>query len=251
MRLDTFLVKNNKFKSRNKASESIERGEIWVNGKAITKPAFDVLATDLIEIVYNEEPFVSIGGDKLKRAINKFNPTISNKVFFDVGASTGGFTDCLLRNGAKKVYCIDVGNNLLDKKLVDDDRVVVMDNTNARYLKQTDFPELADGIVVDCSFISLEYILPPLIDLLTDDGYILALVKPQFELQEKIKLKNGILKDNKERVKILKRLYEFCIQSNLNPQGLTCVTVNEKKNLEYVFLISKKGEISSFEDIFL
>ena len=251
MRLDTFLVESNKFKSRNKASESIQRGEIKVNSKVVTKPAFNVIESDLIEIIYKEEPFVSIGGNKLKRAIEKLNPSICNKVFIDVGASTGGFTDCLLRNGAKKVYCVDVGNNLLDAKIANDSRVIVMDNTNARYLKPADFQELVDAIVIDCSFISLEYILPPLIDLLNEDGYILALIKPQFELQERINLKNGILRNDKEREKILKRLYDFCIQLNLIPKGLTCVTVDTKKNLEYIFLISKKGLISSFEDILI
>ena len=191
MRLDSFLVESHKYKSRNKASEAIARGVIYVNGKICTKSSFLVTEKDLIEIRENTAPFVSIGGDKLNRAILKIKPEIENKVFIDVGASTGGFTDCLLRYNAKKVYCVDVGENLLDPSLVENERVVVMDRTNARYLTKDNFEDKIDGIVVDCSFISLEYILPTIVPLLSQNGYILALIKPQFELKERVKLKNG------------------------------------------------------------
>lgn len=249
MRLDIYLVANNFYKSRNKASEGIEKGEVLINGTVCLKVSEQVNEGDLITLNQAQKPFVSVGGDKLERAIKALLPAIEGKVFIDVGASTGGFTDCLLRRGARKVYCVDVGENLLDECISSDSRVVVMDRTNARYLKQSDFSELADGIVVDCSFISLEYILPPLKNLLSIDGYILALVKPQFELQEKTKLKNGILKNTKERDRILQRLYDFSINQGFVPISLVCVTIDKKKNSEFIFMLKKQGQATPFEKL--
>ena len=170
MRLYSYLLEKGVYKSLNKASEGISRAEIYINGKACLKASYEVKEIDVVEIIQQKMPYVSIGGDKLERAINKVNPQISGKVFVDVGASTGGFTDCLLRFGAKKVYCVDVGENLLDPTISSNSRVVVMDRTNARFLKVEDFGNKVDGIVVDCSFISLEYILPSLVPLLEDNA---------------------------------------------------------------------------------
>lgn len=248
MRLDLYLTENNLFNSRNKASEAIERGEVFVNGKVVFKCSKDVdELKDKIEIKQNEKPFVSLGGYKLDIAIKKFNPKVRGEVFIDVGASTGGFTDCLLRNGASKVYCVDVGENLLDKSISSDERVVVMDKTNARFLTTESFDQLAHGIVVDCSFISLEYILPALKPLFSEDGYLLALIKPQFELQERVKLKNGILRNDKERIKIIKRIYDFCLSLSLVPKNIVCVTKDTNKNLEYIIQIEKNGTTVDFE----
>lgn len=250
MRLDVFLADNNYFSSRNKASEAIVRGEIFVNGKVANKPSKDIIVgKDVVTVVEKEKPFVSLGGYKLDIAIKEFKPDVLGRVFIDVGASTGGFTDCLLRSGAKKVYCVDVGENLLDKSIASDDRVIVMDNTNARYLLPSNFSENAHAIVVDCSFISLEYILPPLVDLFEDDGYILALIKPQFELNERVKLKNGILRDKKARLGVLKKIYDFILSISLIPTNLVCVTTDLKKNLEYVIKIVKKGTPVTFEKL--
>ncbi len=250
MRLDNFLVENNYYKSRNKASEGILRGEVLVNGKVCKKPSTQVNELSLITIEREEIPFVSLGGNKLKKAIDELKPAISGKRFIDVGASTGGFTDCLLRNGASQVYCVDVAENLLDEKIANDDRVVVMDKTNARYLTLEHFGEPVDAIVVDCSFISLEYILPPLIELIKEDGYFLALIKPQFELQERIKLKNGILRDSSLRLKILQRIYDFSVKNGLAPQGIVDVTADDKnKNVEYIFYLNKSKEGVDFNSL--
>ena len=141
MRLDKYLFENDYYSSRNKALEAITRGEVFVNGKVIKKPSFDVTENEDITISSENKPYVSLGGYKLDCAIKKFLPEIAGKTFIDVGASTGGFTDCLLRNGAKKVYCVDVGEGLLDKTIAADPKVVVMDNTNARFLTEKDFDE--------------------------------------------------------------------------------------------------------------
>jgi len=250
MRLDIFLFENNYFNSRNKAFEAINRGEVFVNGKSVCKPSFDVDEKAQIKINSENKPYVSLGGYKLASAIEKFSPEIDGKVFIDIGASTGGFTDCILRNGAKKVYCVDVGEGLLDKSIAADPRVVVMDNTNARYLTEKDFEEKVDGIVVDCSFISLDYILPPLPPLLNEKGYILALIKPQFETGGKTHMKHGVLRDDKERYRILNHIYSTVINCGLNFCGLCLVTKNDKKNKEYIAYISKSGKSSDFDEAF-
>ena len=251
MRIDAFLVKNAFYKSRTKACEGIDRGEVFVNGKPCVKHSLEVCESDKIEVIQSEKPFVSVGGDKLKRAIDIIIPSIEGKVFIDVGASTGGFTDCLLRFGAKHVFCVDVGENLLDQSLASDSHVTVMDRTNARYLTAEQFGGKVDAIVVDCSFISLEYILPSLTPLLKANGYILALIKPQFELQERVKMKNGILRNENERVKILKRLYEFVISLKMHPQAIVPVTVDKNKNSEYIFYLSVNGADVPYENIII
>ena len=152
MRADKFFAE--KFGSRTKSAEAIEKGWVLINGKAI-KPKSEIKETDLITFIEPEERFVSNGGYKLDRAIKTFSFACEGKVFVDIGASTGGFTDCLLQNDAKRVYTVDVGESLLHERLLEDSRIVQMENMNARYLKKSDFPEKIDGIVTDVSFISL------------------------------------------------------------------------------------------------
>ena len=157
MRADKYFAE--KFGSRTKAAEAIEKGLILVNGKVI-KTKTEILPTDQIAFIEAEEHFVSNGGYKLSRALKKFAYSCKEKTFVDIGASTGGFTDCLLQNGAKKVYAVDVGESLLDKSLLSSEKIVQMQNTNARYLTKSDFPEEIEGIVTDVSFISLRLIFP-------------------------------------------------------------------------------------------
>ena len=250
MRLDSYLVEKNLYKSRTKAVEGIDRGEILINEKVCYKPSYDVKNSDIVTQVQQKKPYVSIGGDKLERAITKIMPEVLGKTFIDVGASTGGFTDCLLRNGAKKVYCVDVGENLLDKSISEDDRVVVMDRTNARFLTTHQFESLVDGIVVDCSFISLEYVLPSLVPLLNNNGYMLALIKPQFELQERIKMKNGILRNDKIIAKIIRRLYDFALECGISVLNVVPVTIDKNKNQEFIMHLKVNSPVIPFEDIF-
>ena len=177
MRIDKHLAE--KFGSRTKASEAIGSGRVLVNGKRIS-PSYEVRDEDKIEIIAADESFVSAGGYKLSKAIKEFGFEVKDKVFADIGASTGGFTDCLLQNGAKKIYCIDVGENQLDKSLICD-KTVLIDNFNARYLNRELFSEKLDCVVIDVSFISLTYILNAVSDILAEGATVLALIKPQFE----------------------------------------------------------------------
>lgn len=250
MRLDVFLLKNGYYTSRNKASEAISRGVVSVNDKIIYKPSFSVKEDCIIQVTEKSNTYVSIGGYKLEKAITAFLPEIAGRTFLDIGASTGGFTDCLLQYGAKKVYCIDVGENLLDKKLAEDERTVIMDNTNARMLTSENFSEKADGIVIDCSFISLKNILPPVYSLLKSEGYILALIKPQFETEGKLKMKNGILKNDRERKSILKSIYDFVVSFGACFKGICLASIDEKKNKEFFAYILPSGSSVPFDDLY-
>lgn len=249
MRLDKYLYENGFYPSRNKALEGIDRGEVFVNGKIAEKPSLSVVESDLVTISEEQKPYVSLGGYKLEKAVKFFTPKIDGNVFIDVGASTGGFTDCLLRFGAKRVYCVDVGKDQLAPELKADDRVRVMDGVNARFLTESDFDEKADGIVVDCSFISLEYVLPPLPALLCPDGYVLALIKPQFETGGSAKMKNGILRSDSERAAVIKRIYSFVLSQGLCFKGIRLVTTDSKKNKEYVAYLTKSGESAPLSEI--
>ena len=181
MRLDKFLAE--KFDSRSKAAAAIARGIVTVNG--VARPAsYDVKPNDVVEVKEEALSFVSAGGYKLHKALTDFGYSPSGKIFADIGASTGGFTDCLLKFGAKKVYCIDVGESQLDRRLLEKN-VVVIDNFNARNMRADLFAELLDGVVVDVSFISLTIILDAVCDVLCDAKYIIALIKPQFEFDKK------------------------------------------------------------------
>ena len=247
MRLDVFLVNNQYFKSRNKAAEAIGRGEVFVNGRRADKSSLTVQPEDKIEILFQNKPYVSLGGYKLEKALEDVKPDVAGLVFIDVGASTGGFTDCLLRNGAKRVYCVDVGKGLLDESLSSNERVVVMDETNARFLKREDFPEAADGIVIDCSFISLEHVLPPLRNLLKEDGYLLALIKPQFERGKRGRVKNGVIRDSGEIAEILGKIYKISLENSFVPFSLTAVTDDKKKNREFIIGLKTNGIAVDFD----
>ncbi len=237
MRADKYFAE--RFGSRTKAAEAIARGDVLLNGKKI-KPSDEVKESDEIQYITPEESYVSSGGNKLARAIKTFSINVKDMIFADVGASTGGFTDCLLQNGAKKVYCVDVGESLLDKKLQKDERIVRMENTNARYLKAETFTDKLDGAVIDVSFISLRLILPVLYEIIKPEGIVIALIKPQFECENKKLLsKSGIVTDKKLRRKIVEKIYDSCVENRLYPQDLINAPLREKKNVEYVILLKK------------
>lgn len=240
MRIDLYLYKNGFYISRTKAAEAIEKGIIKVNG-VIAKPSLNVESGCNIEIL-ETLTFVSNGGYKLEKARLDFGLDFSNKVFADIGASTGGYTDCLLKNGAKKVYAVDVGENQLDKSLLNNKNVVVMDNCNARTVLKTDFLDVIDGITVDCSFISLKLLLENLAKIVSETGYIVALIKPQFECAEKIKFKNGIIKDKKIQTKVCEGIYDFAIKVGLIPKNFTFAPIKKDKNVEFLILLEKFGK---------
>lgn len=202
MRLDQYLVENKYFESRNKAKAEIEAGNIIVNDKKILKASFDVSDKDNIKISDNIMPYVSRGGLKLLGAINEFRLDFKDKIVLDIGASTGGFTDCSLKHGASHVYAIDVGSNQLHESLKNDSRVTSYENTN---IKDIDNKFNADIVLMDVSFVSIEYLLPHLNKFITDNNLFICLIKPQFEVGN-INIKGGIVKDRAQYLKILNNI---------------------------------------------
>lgn len=245
MRIDKFLAE--KFGSRTKAAEALEKGLVLVNGKPVS-PSYEVKMSDSLEFLQAEESFVSAGGYKLSKALKDFNFSVKDKIFADIGASNGGFTDCLLQNGAKKVYCIDVGESQLDERLKGEN-VVIIDNFNARFLNYALFAEELDGVVIDVSFISLTYILGAVSDALREGNSVLALIKPQFECESRKVGKNGIVRDSKLHQKIIEKIYNFALSVGLAPQKITNAPIVKDKNKEYVILLEKGEKCEKIENL--
>lgn len=218
-RLDKLLVDLGLVETRTKAQALILSGTVYVNGQKSDKPGYLINSELPIEIKGNPLPYVSRGGLKLVSALDQFDITPTDWVCVDIGASTGGFTDCLLQHGAKKVYAVDVGYGQLDMKLRNDPRVVLMEKVNARYLTKQDIPESMDLATIDVSFISLKHILPVAKELLKNGGKLLALVKPQFEAGRKEIAKGGVVKDPKVRENVLQEIVEFAKSIGFQIQG--------------------------------
>ncbi len=197
MRLDVYLVENNYFTTRSKATLAIKENKIKVNGKLITKAGFNVDENDVIEIKEDINPFVSRAGLKLAFALETFNIDLNDKIVLDIGASTGGFTDCCLQNKAKKVYAYDVGHSQIEKSLINDKRVVIKEKINCRYLKRQDFIDDIDFICMDVSFISCTKMLQAISNVLTTNKEAVILFKPQFEVGNKYLNRQGLVIDDK------------------------------------------------------
>lgn len=237
MRADKFFAE--KFGSRTKSAEAIEKGWVLVNGKPI-RPKDELRDTDEITFIEAETRFVSNGGYKLERACEVFEIDCKDKVFVDIGASTGGFTDCLLQRGAKRVYAVDVGESLLHETLRVCKEVCIMDNTNARYLTKTDFSERLDGVVTDVSFISLRLILPVIASLLDEEGQAFVLIKPQFECENKRIGKSGIVHTS-AHADIVKKVLGYAKDNGLFVYGIVNAPVRKGKNIEYVLWLARKS----------
>ncbi len=233
MRADKYF--SEKFGSRTKAAEAIDKGFVLVNGKTI-KAKTEIFASDEITFLIPSENFVSNGGYKLSRAIKHFNFDCKDMIFADIGASTGGFTDCLLQNGAKKVYTVDVGESLLHASLRGEPRIVSMENTNARYLERNAFEDILDGVVVDVSFISLRLIFPVIKKILKEDGHAFVLIKPQFECENKHIGKSGIVSPSAHEG-IVKKVLQYLEENVLYPHGIVNAPIRKGKNIEYVLYI--------------
>lgn len=242
MRLDNYLVEKGFFDSRTKAKQAIERGEIFINGKCIEKSSFEVneLSNPVIEIKA-EKLFVSLGGYKLQKSLEDFNFDCSNLVVADIGASTGGFTDCLLKNGAKKVFAVDLNDQLLHSSLKNDNRVKSVIK-NARELTRNDFDSKLDLIVADLSFISITLVLEVFANLLDDGKNLIVLIKPQFETGIKKRFKNGIIRDEKLRKDACKKVFDYAKGLNLSPNKITTAPLSDNKNVEYLMLFTKNGQ---------
>jgi len=218
IRIDIALHQRGLAPSREKARAMIMAGEVTVNGQLIDKPGARIDAD--AELVTKAKPrFVSRGGDKLEGALIDFNYPVTDKRCADVGASTGGFTDCLLQHGASKVYAIDVGYGQLDYNLRTNPRVVSMERTNARYVEHLDHP--IDLTVIDASFISLKLLLPVIKRWLTENGDVIALIKPQFEAGRKDVGKGGVVRDHQIHARVLTETLLFAQEIGFGIQGLT------------------------------
>lgn len=240
MRLDLYLSSTQNI-TRTKAKQLIEGGFVKINGKYADKPAIDVKENDLIETVGSFK-FSSLGGDKLEKAINDFDYSVKDKVCVDIGASNGGFTDCLLQRGAKKVYAVDVGECAFDDRLKNDSRVVVKDRVNARYITREDLGEPCDFACVDVSFISLKLILPAVARLIKDNGGIIALIKPQFEAGSKNLTKKGIVLSEKVRSAVCRDIIEFSNSIGLKYVNITEAPLRLNKNKEFLIYLCKSVE---------
>ena len=241
-RLDLLLVEKDLAATREQARLLIIAGSVIVDGEIIDKPGTKV-REDAAVAVTSAPKYVSRGGLKLERALDVFQIDVSGRVVVDVGASTGGFTDCLLQRGAARVYAVDVGYGQLDWRLRSDPRVVVMERTNARYL--TELPEPADLATVDVSFISLRQILPSVSRLLRKGGRIVALVKPQFEAGRRQVGKGGVVRDPEVHRLVLRGLAEWGTSERLGIQRLTVSPIRGPAgNVEFVALVAP-GQVSS------
>ena len=249
-RLDVLLVDKNLFESREQAQRAIMAGEILVNDIRITKAGTKVNDDADIRYTGKNMPYVSRGGLKLKKAIDSFSIDFSDKVVLDVGASTGGFSDCALKHGAKKVYSVDVGYGQLAWSLRSDPKVIVMERTNARELKPEMFQEKIDVITMDVSFISITKILPQFSDLISDDGLIITLIKPQFEAGKENVGKKGVVKDPNIHIAVIKN-----IVSEAEKAGLYAIKLDHSPikgpegNVEFLLLLDTKGEVRVDEEI--
>ncbi len=239
-RIDILLTNNQIVDSREKAKKYIMAGLVYVDEERIDKPGTKVPVDSNIIVKGNPIPYVSRGGLKLEKALNTFSLKINDRIALDIGASTGGFTDCMLQNGVKKVYAIDVGYGQLDWKLRSDGRVIVMDRTNVRYLEKNDIGELASLVSIDVSFISLKLVLPKVKELTTEDVDIIALIKPQFEAGRDKVGKKGVVRDIKVHKEVIKGIYDFCLTIGLNFEALTYSPVKGAEgNREYLAHIVK------------
>jgi 23S rRNA (cytidine1920-2'-O)/16S rRNA (cytidine1409-2'-O)-methyltransferase len=242
-RIDILLARRSLAPSREKAQVLIMAGEVYVDGQRVLKADRKVDETVCIEVRGNPIPYVSFGGVKLKAALDAFGLTVKGLTALDIGSSTGGFTDCLLAEGASKVYAVDSGTHQLHEKLRGDERIVLRENFNARYLTLTDIGERVDVVTIDVSFISLKKIIPAAVGVLSDAGRIVSLVKPQFEVGRYNVGKGGIVKDGEKIESVLMDVRQFGETLGLDAVGtVEAPREREKKNREYFILWVRSGD---------
>lgn len=249
-RLDLILVEKGFFNSRQISQTNIMCGNVLVNGIKILKPGEKINFNSDIRIINQKENlFVSRGGMKLKKAIDEFNINLNEKICFDIGASTGGFTDCMLGQGASKIYAIDVGYGQLAYKLRTHERVVVLERTNVRYVDENFFEDKGDFASIDVSFISIEKILCKVRNFLNENGKIVALIKPQFEAGKGKVNKKGIVKDKETHFEVINRILEFLKLNRFGILGLTFSPIRGGDgNIEFLVYISVSKICEDFID---
>ena len=243
-RLDILLTETGQADSREKAKAIIMSGIVYVNQQKADKPGFFCSDHDIVEVRGHACPYVSRGGLKLERALDIFSEDPKGKVVLDVGASTGGFSDCLLQRGASKIYAVDVGYGQLAWKIRTDPRVVTMERTNIRYVTAEQFPQPFALAVIDVSFISLKLVLPKVRELLNPDGEVIALIKPQFEAGREQVGKKGVVRDQKVHVAVIYELLEFVKSIGFTPAGLTYSPVKGPEgNIEFLLFLSPNAAV--------
>lgn len=242
-RLDNFLVENNYVQTRSKAQSLIMSGCVYINNQKAIKAGEQIKGDEQIEVRGSSLKYVSRGGLKLEKSITAFDLDLHGKTCMDIGASTGGFTDCMLQNGAAKVYSIDVGYGQMAWKLRNDDRVINMERKNFRYITKNDIPEEIDFFSVDVSFISLELILPSAFDLLKTDGCAVCLIKPQFEAGKDKVGKKGVVRDSSVHKEVIDKVFGFTRNIGFKIYGLDFSPIKGPEgNIEYLMFIGKDGE---------
>lgn len=241
-RLDIYLAENGFAESREKAKSLIMEGIVYINDQKALKAGDTVSEKDRVEVRGNTLKYVSRGGLKLEKAIKCFNISLDGKICMDVGASTGGFTDCMLQNGAEKVYCVDVGYGQLAWKLRQDERVFNMERTNIRYVTKDDIASLLDFVSVDVAFISLKLVLPVVYNLLSETGKSVALIKPQFEAGREKVGKKGVVRDKNVHIEVIKNVLEFTRNIGFSVSDVTYSPIKGPEgNIEYLMYINKAG----------
>ncbi|MDA3733761.1 TlyA family RNA methyltransferase [Niameybacter massiliensis] len=248
-RLDVLIANRGLAESRERAKAYIMAGVVYVNGQKEDKAGLKVDVTAQIE-VREKMRYVSRGGFKLEKAMAQFPITLTDKICMDVGASTGGFTDCMLQNGAQKVYSIDVGYGQLAWKLREDPRVVCMEKTNMRYVTHEEVPDEIDFSSIDVSFISLTKILLPVYNLLKDGGEVGALIKPQFEAGREQVEKHGVVKDPKVHKQVIIKVWEYALSIGFSVHGLDFSPIKGPEgNIEYLIYLRKDAQAESSLDM--
>lgn len=248
-RIDVLLVEKGFFDTREKAQKNIMAGLVFVDNQRVDKCGEKVKINGSIEVKGEAIPYVSRGGLKLEKAIKEFDIDLNGKVAMDVGASTGGFTDCMLKNNALKVFSVDVGYGQLAWELRTDSRVVSMERTNIRYVKTEDIGVMLDFASIDVAFISLKLVLPVVKELLTNMGEIVALIKPQFEAGRDKVGKKGVVREPKTHIEVNKNVIFFAAGIGLELMGLTFSPVKGPEgNIEYLAHFVKSGKIEIDND---
>ena len=249
-RLDVLLVKRGLAESREKAKAVIMSGIVYVDGQKEDKAGQTFADTANIEVRGSTLKYVSRGGLKLEKAMECFDVSVKDKVCMDIGASSGGFTDCMLQNGAKKVYAVDVGHGQLAWKLRNDTRVVVMEKTNIRYVKPEDIGESIDFASIDVSFISLSKVLPAAYNLLGERGEIVVLIKPQFEAGREKVGKKGVVREKSTHIEVIQNCFAYAKENGFFVRELEFSPVKGPEgNIEYLYHLVKSGDVDSDIDI--
>ncbi len=247
-RIDNVLVEKKYFPTRQKAQYAIKQKSVFIEGQLVDKPSKMIEEESTIEIRGKVLPFVSRGGLKLEKAIHVFGIDLQDKIVIDIGASTGGFTDCMLQNGTKKVYAIDVGHGQLVDSLKEDNRVVNLEGTNIKEVSEGEFEKI-DFISIDVSFISLTQVLPKAYQLLKQNGDMVVLIKPQFEAGPEALNKNGVVKDKKIHAKVIEKIMLYANSLGFMVQNLDYSPIKGGNgNIEYLLYLHKQqSEFDLFE----